>query len=145
MSGKENNEADMDVYTHPALRAALKIAILEGDKGGAAGQWSARKAQRLALEYKRHGGGYRGSRSRSQRSLTRWTREKWRTRSGRPSTQGALATGERYLPEAAIKALTRAQYDATTRVKRAGIRRHQQFVPNTARARQASRAARRKF
>ena len=43
--------------------------------------------------------------SKSQRSLRAWTRQKWRTKSGKPSTQGSKATGERYLPEAAIKAL----------------------------------------
>ena len=40
----------------------------------------------------------------SQRSLKSWTKQKWRTKSGKPSTQGPKATGERYLPEKAIKA-----------------------------------------
>ena len=55
-----------------------------------------------------------------QQSLKNWTDQKWRTRSGKPSTQGSKATGERYLPEAAIKSLTPAEYAATTRAKRAG-------------------------
>ena len=42
----------------------------------------------------------------SQRSLVAWTKQKWRTKSGKPSTQGKKATGERYLPSAAIKALS---------------------------------------
>ena len=42
----------------------------------------------------------------SQRSLVAWTKQKWRTKSGKPSTQGPKATGERYLPEKAIKALS---------------------------------------
>ena len=54
----------------------------------------------------------------SQRSLTAWTKQKWRTRSGKPSTQGPKATGERYLPEKAIKALSAQEYAATTRAKR---------------------------
>ena len=54
----------------------------------------------------------------SQRSLTAWTKQKWRTRSGKPSTQGPKATGERYLPEKAIKALSAKEYAATTRAKR---------------------------
>ena len=54
----------------------------------------------------------------SQRSLTAWTKQKWRTRSGKPSTQGPKATGERYLPEKAIKALSAQEYAATTRTKR---------------------------
>lgn len=54
----------------------------------------------------------------SQRSLKAWTKQKWRTKSGKPSTQGKKATGERYLPSAAIKALSPAEYAATTRAKR---------------------------
>ena len=53
-----------------------------------------------------------------QKSLKAWTQQKWRTKSGKPSTQGANATGERYLPETAIKALTPSEYAATTRAKR---------------------------
>ena len=58
----------------------------------------------------------------SQRSLKAWTKQKWRTKSGKPSTQGPKATGERYLPEKAIKALTAAEYAATTRKKRAATK-----------------------
>ena len=54
----------------------------------------------------------------NQRSLTAWTKQKWRTKSGKPSTQGPKATGERYLPEKAIKALSAKEYAATTRAKR---------------------------
>ena len=54
----------------------------------------------------------------SQRSLKAWTKQKWRTKSGKPSTQGPKATGERYLPEKAIKALSAKEYAATTRAKR---------------------------
>ena len=54
----------------------------------------------------------------SQRSLKSWTKQKWRTKSGKPSTQGPKATGERYLPEKAIKALSAKEYAATTRAKR---------------------------
>ena len=52
--------------------------------------------------------------SKSQRSLRAWTRQKWRTKSGKPSTQGPKATGERYLPEKAIKALSASEYAAST-------------------------------
>ena len=54
----------------------------------------------------------------SQKSLDKWTRQKWRTKSGKPSTQGPKATGERYLPEAAIKAMSSSQYAASTAKKR---------------------------
>jgi hypothetical protein len=56
--------------------------------------------------------------AKSQKSLKSWTKQKWRTKSGKPSTQGSKATGERYLPEKAIKALSSKEYAATTRAKR---------------------------
>ena len=63
-----------------------------------------------------------------QRSLKAWTKQKWRTKSGKPSTQGPKATGERYLPEKAIKALSAKEYAATTKAKRAGKKAGKQFV-----------------
>ena len=60
----------------------------------------------------------------SQKSLKSWTKQKWRTKSGKPSTQGPKATGERYLPTAAIKALSPSEYAATTRAKRASKKQH---------------------
>ena len=59
-----------------------------------------------------------------QQSLKAWTKQKWRTKSGKPSAQ----TGERYLPTAAIKALSPQEYAATTRAKREGTRAGKQFV-----------------
>ncbi len=56
--------------------------------------------------------------AKSQKSLKNWTAQKWRTKSGKPSTQGKKATGERYLPSAAIKSLSAQEYAATTRKKR---------------------------
>jgi hypothetical protein len=50
-----------------------------------------------------------------QKSLKDWGDQKWRTKSGKPSTQGPKATGERYLPEKAIKALSPAEYAASTK------------------------------
>ena len=64
----------------------------------------------------------------TQKSLKKWTEQKWRTKSGKPSTQGPSATGERYLPEKAIKALSDAEYKATTAAKRAGKKQGKQFV-----------------
>ncbi len=101
-------------YTRPDLRDRLKRKIMAGSKGGNPGQWSARKAQLLAAEYEKAGGGYTGGRSKSQQSLSRWTKQDWRTKSGKPS----LETGERYLPAAAIKKLSSAEYAATSRAKR---------------------------
>ena len=63
----------------------------------------------------------------SQQSLKSWTKQKWRTKSGKPSTQGPKATGERYLPEKAIKAMSDKEYAATTRKKRADTKKGKQF------------------
>jgi hypothetical protein len=63
-----------------------------------------------------------------QKSLKRWTKEEWGTKSGKPSTQGPKATGERYLPKKARDALSPAEYAATTRAKREGTRKGKQFV-----------------
>ena len=57
-----------------------------------------------------------------QKSLVNWTKQKWRTKSGKPSIQGSKATGERYLPEKAIKALSNAEYAASTAAKRKATR-----------------------
>ena len=58
----------------------------------------------------------------SQRSLRAWTKQKWRTKSGKKSSE----TGERYLPEKAIKALSPAEYAASTRKKREDTRKGKQ-------------------
>jgi len=57
--------------------------------------------------------------AKSQKSLKKWTKEEWGTKSGKPSTQGKKATGERYLPKKAREALTSKEYAATTKKKRA--------------------------
>jgi hypothetical protein len=105
-------------YTDNALRERIKKRVMAGTKGGKAGQWSARKAQLVAQEYEKAGGGYTGGKTKAQKSLSKWTGEEWGTKSGKPSTQGPKATGERYLPKAAREALSSQEYAATTRAKR---------------------------
>ena len=74
----------------------------------------------------------------SQKSLKNWTKQKWRTKSGKPSAK----TGERYLPEKAIKALTAAAYAATTRAKRKGTKKGKQFVKQPKRIAKKTRSYR---
>lgn len=109
----------MASYTKPELRERIKKRVMAGSKGGDAGQWSARKAQLLAQEYEKAGGGYSGSKSSSQKSLSKWSKEEWGTKSGKPSTQGSKATGERYLPKKARESLSSKEYAATSSKKRA--------------------------
>lgn len=131
-------------YTKPELRKRIVASVKAGTQGGKAGQWSARKAQLVAQRYEKAGGGYTGAKTKAQSNLSKWTKEKWRTKSGKPSTQGPKATGERYLPSKAIKSLSAAEYAATTRAKRKGIKAGKQFVPNTPAAKRAGRKARTK-
>lgn len=117
-------------YTKPALRESIKRRIIAGSKGGRAGQWSARKAQLLAQEYRKAGGGYRtGRRTRAQRSLRKWTRQRWRTSDNKPAERGGRM--RRYLPDAVWKRLTPSQRSATNRKKLQGDKKGKQFVRNT--------------
>lgn len=88
-------------YTKPDLRERLKKKIMAGTKGGNAGQWSARKSQMLAAEYKAAGGGYKGGKTAQAKSLDKWTKQEWTTASGKPSGK----TGEVYAPKKTIAAL----------------------------------------
>jgi len=110
--------------SNPGLWKRIVSAVKSGSKGGNAGQWSARKAQLAVQRYKKAGGGYKGEKE-SGNSLSKWTREEWGTKSGKPS----LKTGERYLPKAARESLSPKEYAATTRAKRIGKAMGKQFVP----------------
>ena len=59
----------------------------------------------------------------SQESLKKWTKQEWQTKSGKNSTQGKGATGERYLPKSAIKSLSASEYAASTAAKREAIKK----------------------
>jgi len=74
----------------------------------------------------------------SQKSLKSWTKQKWRTKSGKPSAK----TGERYLPSAAIKSLSSAEYAATTRAKRKGTKAGKQHVAQPKKIAKKTRAYR---
>jgi hypothetical protein len=108
--------------TDPELWERVKREVTEGDKGGHAGQWSARKAQFAVQEYKRQGGGYEGGKKKDN-SLNKWTEEDWGTKSGKKSGD----TGERYLPKEAREALSPEEYRRTTAKKRSDTRKGKQF------------------
>lgn len=121
-------------YTDPELRERLKQEIIDGDRGGKPGQWSARKAQLLAREYEKAGGGYKGAKDARQKHLDEWTEQDWQTKDG-----GADAGhGEhRYLPDAAWKLLTPKEREATETKKHEGSEQH---VANTDAAKAARKA-----
>jgi Family of unknown function (DUF5872) len=108
--------------THPELWEKVKAELRDSEKGGKAGEWSARKAQLAVQEYKKRGGGYSGRKS-EDNSLKQWTEEEWGTKSGKPSGE----TGERYLPERAREALTDEEYRGTTAKKRADTAKGKQL------------------
>lgn len=72
--------------------------------------------------------GAAGGKGKKQKSLSKWTKEEWGTKSGKPSTQGKKATGERYLPKKARQALSSSEYAKTTAAKRRGTAKGKQFV-----------------
>jgi len=138
----EGKKSSPETYTDPALRDKLKAEVMAGDKGGKPDQWSARKSQLLAAEYKKAGGGYKatkGKKAEPQEHLDEWTDQKWKTADGEP----AIRDGEtaRYLPEKAWDELTPAQKKATDAKKKAGSRQGRQFVPNTKAAKKARKEA----
>tara|TARA_R110000796_G_scaffold169231_1_gene286111 strand:+ start:574 stop:831 length:258 start_codon:yes stop_codon:yes gene_type:complete len=68
------------------------------------------------------------AKAKSQRSLSKWTKEDWGTKSGKNSTQGKKATGERYLPKKTRESLTKKEYAATSAAKRKGTKAGKQHV-----------------
>jgi len=126
--------------TDEAKWKRIVASVKAGSKGGKPGQWSARKAQLATLRYKKSGGGYSGPKTKAQQSLSKWTKEKWRTSDGKPAERKGGTT--RYLPDAAWKRLSAAEKAATNRAKKAGSRKGKQFVPNTKAAKAAGKAAR---
>lgn len=105
--------------SNPALWEKAKSQA----KARMGGKHSARAMQLAVSIYKKAGGKYKGAKA-SSNKLAKWTKQKWRTKSGKPSGE----TGERYLPEKAIKSLSPAEYAATTAAKRKGTKKGEQFV-----------------
>lgn len=105
--------------TNPGLWERAKSQA----KARMGGKHSARAMQLAVSIYKKAGGGYSGSKG-GGNSLSKWTKQDWGTKSGKPSGE----TGERYLPKKAIKALSPSEYAATTRAKREGSKEGKQFV-----------------
>jgi hypothetical protein len=123
------------VRSNPELWERIKESVMQKEVMGTdAGEWSARKAQLAVKLYKEQGGKYKGHKS-SSNSLVRWTRQDWRTRSGKPSH----ITGERYLPAKAIAHLSPQEYGATTRAKRETMKRGKQFSRQPLRIRRLTR------
>jgi hypothetical protein len=87
---------DNSKYTKPGLRENIKDRVMSGSKGGKPGQWSARKAQLVAQEYEKAGGGYKGGKGEKQKSLEKWGKEKWMTKDEYEKRSKAKAVAKKY-------------------------------------------------
>ena len=83
-------------YTKPTMRKRLFQQIKAGGKGGKPGQWSARKAQLVASEYKKAGGGYKGGEGKKQKDLKKWGKEKWMTKDEYEKRSKAKSAAKKY-------------------------------------------------
>ena len=112
---KDNNYAEK--YTKPDLRRKIKQELMESDKGGAPGQWSARKSQMLVQEYEKQGGGYKNEeKDDDAKSLEKWTDNDWETSGGKAEADGAEGMA-RYLPHDAWALLTEADQEKANQTK----------------------------
>lgn len=113
----------MSHVSNPRLWQNIKRKVMSLETAGTrAGQWSARKAQMAVRLYKESGGSYFGRKD-PQNSLTRWSRQDWTTKSGKPSH----TTGERYLPRKAIEHLSDAEYRLTSRFKMEAMNQNREY------------------
>ncbi|KAL2785817.1 hypothetical protein BJX66DRAFT_342722 [Aspergillus keveii] len=128
MPSKQNN------YTDPDLRQEVKEEVQAGDKGGKPGQWSARKAQLTASEYKARGGDYTTSKDEKapqQKNLDKWTDEEWQTKEGSGHAKQDDGTEKRYLPKKAWEGMSEEEKEETEQKKVEGSKEGKQFVGNT--------------
>ncbi|KAJ4387696.1 hypothetical protein N0V93_008295 [Gnomoniopsis smithogilvyi] len=136
-----------DKYSDPKLRDEVKEEIKQSDKGGEPGQWSARKAQMMAKEYKQRGGDYntpKESKDESQKNLDNWGKEDWQTKEGSGHAKQEDGSRKRYLPKKAWDQLSEKEKKQTDDKKQEEGKEGQQFVSNTSEARSARRNARAK-
>ena len=121
--------AESSRYTKPSLRKRLLAEIKRSSKGGAPGTWSARKSQLLVQRYEKAGGGYRGGKSKKAKKLSKWSKQDWRTASGKRSRD----TGEVYAPARTIAKLKsspkgRKKLAAANRAKAKATRAGKQYA-----------------
>ncbi len=128
--------------THPELWEEVKDEVKRGSKGGAAGEWSARKAQLAVQEYRKRGGGYSGRKA-GDTSPTPWVGDDRATASTTPAGE----TGERYLPQETRDAAGDEDYRTASERQRDDPLKGRKFTPQpreiaakSARFRHATRA-----
>ncbi|KAB8273278.1 hypothetical protein BDV30DRAFT_210741 [Aspergillus minisclerotigenes] len=134
-----------DKYTDPELREQVKEEVKQSDKGGKPGQWSARKAQFMASEYKKRGGDYTTSKEEgqdeSQKSLENWGKEEWQTKEGSGTAKQEDGTRKRYLPKKAWEKMSDKEKEETDEKKQKESKKGKQFVSNTSKAKKERKQA----
>jgi Rho termination factor, N-terminal domain len=124
-------------YTDPELRRRLKEEIMQSDKGGEPGQWSARKSQMLVREYEAQGGGYKKSeKDEAAKSLQEWQEEDWQTEEGSDRARDGKVT-KRYLPKAVWDKLSDFEKQEAEQLKEEASKKGIQHVEWTPAIKQA--------
>ena len=134
MSNKNYEEK----YTKPDLRRQIKQEIMESDKGGKPGQWSARKSQLLVQEYEKRGGGYKGEKDEAAHSLEEWTEQNWQTQEGDENARKSNKT-QRYLPREAWERLSEEEKQEVEEKKQSASQRGEQYAEWTPAVKRAMR------
>lgn len=114
-------------YTKPNLRRQLKDEIMQSDKGGKPGQWSARKSQLLVQEYEKQGGGYQNNnKDEAAKSLEEWGEQDWQTQDGKTARQDGKT--KRYLPKEVWQKLSKAEKQEAEKIKQEASQKGEQYV-----------------
>lgn len=114
-------------YTKPELRRKIKQEIMESDKGGKPGQWSARKSQLLVQEYEKRGGGYQGEKDEAARSLEEWTEQNWQTQEEDGKARKNNKT-KRYLPQEVWERLSEEEKQEVEENKQSASQQGEQYA-----------------
>ena len=125
-----SKKRDDEQYTQPELREKIKEELMQSDKGGKKGQWSARKSQLLAKEYEDQGGGYKHEKDEKAKALDQWTKEDWQTQDGEANARKKGKTS-RYLPKAVWEKLSPEEQKEAEQTKAKGSKKGEQQVAYT--------------
>ena len=114
-------------YTKPDLRRQIKDELMQSDKGGKPGQWSARKSQLLVQQYEKQGGGYKKDEpDEAAESLAEWSEQDWQTQEGDKARQDGKT--KRYLPKEVWQQLSDEEKQEAERIKQQASKKGEQYV-----------------
>ena len=115
-------------YTKPNLRRQIKDELMQSDKGGKPGQWSARKSQLLVQEYEKQGGGYKkDDKDEAAKSLEEWSEQNWQTQEGDERARQDGKT-KRYLPKEVWQRLSKEEKKEAEKIKQKASKQGKQYV-----------------